>query len=328
MLEIDPSWHFRLNLALACLLTALIHTIFLVSLVKKLRNGRNDDGDEDILKAYKYMAFSIFWSMILFGIVYAIVPIYYDIVDGDVHELWFLCLEGLGIVFIIFASILEYILLIYRLYQTFEQSIYEIKRYIIYIHGFIILMTLIPICFALIYNSLLLYMVFYVVLILAFIHLIYAFNHRLYLLALNQRMTIIEAKLSLTERQIFLLTSMRKHTILGCVKIFLILAMISNLAVAYNCIQRERKNLANDDNINQFSKQFWLVNIIHLWIGAICIDGTSFCVYLGFTVNQDLYRCLCKLCDNKCNQTCIECTEKKLNAKPKTSNSYILMTTN
>ena len=135
-----------------------------------------------------------------------------------------------------------------------------------------------------------------------YVHLLYTFNHNLFLLVVSQRRTIVcgdnTGSIELNMKQIRLLSTIRKHTILG---FFLICGSLCYAFLAGIHIWVET---TQGFNISIFIVR-WILFHIFLISGPLSI-------YLGFKQNKDLYGKCCILCDRKCEHICIKLAEKRL----------------
>ena len=257
---------------------------------------------------HKYFKYSTIITFI-FSTMYYTTGIVHNLVSG---EYIFSTILILSLVMMIYSI---YTILLQRLYYTFEESVYEIKTRQLSIHIINIVITLslfVASTFidvvAEAYNitiykhtNKVLLVIWVLLLIMGYIHLLYTFNHNLFLLVLSQRQTIFckqSAKtVKLSMRQIIMLSTIRKHTILGC---FMIISNLGFLICTSAGIPI--KETTSDISL-VFQK---------LTLNIFIISG-PLAIYMGFTQNEDLYGFCCKLCDKTCKNICRRLAEHKLN---------------
>ena len=231
-----------------------------------------------------------------------------------IHQKWniitlkqsyIISLTGIGAMFMTASSI--YAILLLRLYHVFHESIYQIPTRQLLIHTINIAISMICVVTSssfFYYSDMRLYVfifgiVWIILLTLGYIHLLYAFHHNLFLLVLSQRKSIpnqekTQSMIELNVRQIKVLLTIRKHSILGCFIIF------GNFCAVVHGVAAFR---VKDNPFIFISRVFWSVFV---FIGPLGI-------YLGFPQNKALYRRCCYLCDIKCENICILLAENKLN---------------
>lgn len=140
-------------------------------------------------------------------------------------------------------------------------------------------------------------------------HLLYIFNHNLFLLVLSQRQTIInEQDIELNHRQIHLLSTIRKHTILAGL---IIMSEVLYLIISIS-------------GIISYSGHYiwWYLHGICL---LIFVNAPAISIYLGFSANQGIYRKLCGVCDDKCKAFCLRLTARRLNKQGIVIDDYVSM---
>lgn len=202
-----------------------------------------------------------------------------------------------------------YFILVLRVYYTFQNSIYEFERYKIYVHAancaVMVILNIILLIFVQSISGYYIFVLWIILLTIGYVHLLYVFNHNLFLLVLTQRQTIVNNKQELNERQIKLLTTIRKHTILGSYIVFvnvmfgLFIIMISSIA---------------QNKVNEVGFVLIYFGFVICWFSFLLVG--PLCIYLGYGQNQELYMKCCRLCDNKCKNICIEFAERKINQPP------------
>ena len=199
-----------------------------------------------------------------------------------------------------------YVVLLLRLHNTFQSSNYRITSRRLCLHAvsiimsFLLLFILVPVLGAISYAFVILVCGLWIVLLtIGYIHLLYIFNHNLFLLVLSQRQITMHRmhrkSVELDVKQIILLSTIRKHTILGTFMIS------SNLWFAIYLLALP---LFRDTDIASILS----VLLLHMFI----MTG-PLCIYLGFIRNKNVYGRCCSICDKKCEHICIACAEKKLN---------------
>ena len=196
-----------------------------------------------------------------------------------------------------------------RLYQTFKDTIYEIKRGILWCHGINIIYVAIGALFfpyvLLSDNTPNIEKVIFIIIILVPFSLglgllIYFFNYKLFHLVLLQRQTLTNSndEQDLNKRQLKMLKTIRKHTILG---FFIVLAQLI-LAFTGVLIYGVSGAKSGDKTI-----LYWIITDI-----AIIMETTS--LFVGFTDNNQRYLCLCKYCDKWCTDICINIASNAMKA--------------
>ncbi len=296
----QSDWVF---MSLATVPLTLQITLF-ISLLKAFYCNK----DQTFNNAYKCSTIGIFIFSIMLNAIAMIIAIMYGMSEEQNPTKLLYILHIVGWISIFGASILTYLFLLFRVYFTFKESMYEIKKCTIYLHSTnIASMSLLLVSFLGTYTEwfdFILFSLWLTSLSIGYTHLLYLFNHNLFLLVLSQRQTIIndEKNIELNQRQINLLCTIRKHTILG---FFMVLSSLTYLA-------------ANGPSINSLDKinsAPWIkdgVMYLVASINFISLNTSPFLVYLGFNMNRKLYSKLCSFCDKKCKNICIRLTEKNL----------------
>ena len=113
-------------------------------------------------------------------------------------------------------------------------------------------------------------------------------------------------KQKLNERQRSMLSTIRKHGILGSFMILCnLLCFVTNILFAIADTTREW-------NYTMKLVLYYYVDVMSLYIFS---SAGPLCIYLGFQQNRDLYWKCCGLCDRKWENICIGMAEKRLNEK-------------
>ena len=238
----------------------------------------------------------------------------YRIYGEDQSAIW-LPLFISFFVFIAMSWILFYIFMLLRLRTTFDGTEYQVKSKVFRAH--IVVIVLIPIIGAVcvfldildsndsIYFGIAAFLT--IIYGIACLHLVYLFNSKLFHLTIQIRQSQSEisrqnsrergndqqaqiAGIKMCKRQLNMLRTIRKQTLLGCT-IVLMLTMSAILIVVYAIWQ-------------------WII----VWFIGWCFTmniGSS-CIYLGFDVNQSKYDCICKGCDFCCMVICNNMVEKNV----------------
>lgn len=216
---------------------------------------------------------------------------------------------AIRVLFLHVCAYIVYIILLSRVYYSFKGSVHEVRKCVLYLHGFnLIIMIILNVCRQILlyterisYDTFLLTGIAWKSLILVgYTHLLYMFNYKLFLLVLSKRKTITMSnnQMELSGHQLNILTIIRKHTILGSFMMFSgILTIVITILV----------NFATTE-----SQAFLFRNLLGICI-LIFVDTSPVCLFLGFQHNRDLYRRLCSCCDRKCKNKCDTMAEKRLN---------------
>ena len=211
----------------------------------------------------------------------------------------------LCVIFLSFSFLSFYGLMVLRLHHIFRGTAYQISQKIIFWHLIInalsLMLSYVSIYFFLYHLEASVHFIFFGVMLAVFccglLHLIWLFNSKLFQLTL----TMNDAHCSLNERQLAMLKTLRKHTLLGSLLVFAVLGDICIVIVFV---------LSN--------------NAIVWWIGwCISFSSGSLCVFLGFTANQTRYDRICWFCDNGCDVLCQYIVQKNMK---KNEQKYELMT--
>eukprot|EP01084_Bolivina_argentea_P088270 159388_1 len=201
--------------------------------------------------------------------------------------------------FIAISFLLFYAFMLLKLHFIFEGSIFKVKPQTIKFHIFILISITIT-GFSAIVLKMMDYDKYYYRLLqvllaiccVSLFHLIYLFNSKLFRLTLSQRRTISTpgSIASLSERQIALLQTITKQVLLGCIMISMLIVLIF-VVLTYS-----------------------LTHTFILWFFGWCttMNIGTLCVYLGFSVNQHIYKCICKPCHFYCGKLCNKIAEHNL----------------
>ena len=95
----------------------------------------------------------------------------------------------------------------------------------------------------------------------------------------------ISVTTSFTDRQLVLLQTIIKHTVLGVIMILMIIIFIIITFIS--------AGIGGDNG-----------EIIFWWFQVICTCTVSFCVYMSFRMNHKYYQVFCSFCDSKFSNFC------------------------
>ena len=282
----------------------LFQFLFITSLIYSFYCSSKHNGSK--FKSIKYTSLGTFICIGLAFTIWIIEEILfrkYGQTGSDIWLPWFISFfTFIGISFFLF-----YILMLLRLHFTFQDTDFQINNITVKFHGVLIflIMTFGPICvFIKInnYNDWIYYglvMILLIICSVSSLHLIYLFNKKLFDLTISVRQSLImvdpynseqKGELVLNERQLRMLKTIRKQTLLGC----MVVGMIIMSVMIIGC--------------------YALFRIYAIWwIGWMFTWNTgTLCVFLGFTVNQSRYNCICILCDFLCKKLCERMVEKRI----------------
>eukprot|EP01084_Bolivina_argentea_P069488 126428_1 len=194
---------------------------------------------------------------------------------------------------------LLYWFMIQRVKDTFKDTIYEMSKikFIMHTVNFVIIAILWIFWPAVVskHVSIVIQDIYIVYIYIAYAcgctHLIYIFNQNLFSLVMLQKQT----GNSLNVQQLKLLTTIRKHTILG---VMLVLMELVYLAIT----------LINN-TLTRSSLEVYIATTV---IASICTFVSSLCLYLGFNVHQKWYNWFCKYCDTACSILCINAAKSRM----------------
>lgn len=325
-----------INLFIVLILTIIFQSFLFLSLIKKLRCNKARKKNKKKTK-YQCLVFGVFSSFIIWAITLLVALISLWIATNDLiisQENINGSFTHIMFVFsdcsILIATLFGYLSNIYRLYETFNGTLFAPKLSTIYLHVMIALFS--PTLIAMVYtphldsyNDYIVALILDIIMLFGAIHLIYLFNYKLYQLVLHQKTSLNlnniglnqNADIELNERQLNTLKTLRKHTLLCTITILLVAMAIFVIIIGNEYIFHELSDSEND------SSTLWIYFSICAWVLVICINGIVLCIWFGFTVNGIYYKFFCNGCDACCQRLCIKCTTKKIN-KPQ-QNEYILM---
>lgn len=315
-----------INWIITTTFTFIFKSALMISLIRKLRCNKDLDSNRHKRSKYEWIVFGIFANDIMNQISFTV---FLSIITSKSvfaneqeirNDIPAFIAQTISSVFFVFTSCLTYLSLVYRIYETFDDTIYQINTLVIYIH--IILVMICPILLILnlsipSLNEYIMYMIYYFVFLFGATHLIYLFNRKLFLLVLQQRMTIVTEDIELSDMQLNMLVTLRKHTLLGCLMILFTLSLLLNGIMAKEFILKHLEH-------NGGSPGAWKWFIVSFWCWTICSNSITLCIYLGFTVNKKWYHCICIIGDRICERLCIQCTKAMIN-KSEDKSFYVLM---
>lgn len=277
------------------ILSILLQIPLFISLLKQFYCNKQ----QEIERSYKWSVICIF----IFSIICSITGIKTAIflIPDTIHLTAISINEWISFIAISAESLFIYSFLLFRIYYTFKQSIYEMQRFIIYLHTINIALIFLSLILTIFSGYALLLWI--ILLTIGYIHLLYLFNDNLFVLMLSQKDTMLnEYKTSeLSERQINILSTIRKHTILG---VFIVVSNLLLIGVYLLLFVIPMMTLTDT--------MTYVVLCIVNFIAYIFITVAPLCIYLGFQKNQKLYLKICGVCDGKCKDLCIRFTERKL----------------
>ena len=281
----------------------VIQTCIFISLLKQLYC----DGKHSRLPhRVKCTAMTAFISSIIFTTIHPVhaINLYVTPIQWFEHDEVEFAVQSILTGSIVTAVYSIYIILLCRLYYAFQASIYQMTKCQLIMHGINITISSISIVFARIFASgYLIYPFFLLWIILltaGFVQLLYKFNHDLYILVLSQREPHMSSSGQSAEsnklevEQPRLLSTIRKHTILGCFMIFGYLLFIFVVVLS---------PVINELHTNVLGFIVAVGLYMFVMIGPLCI-------YLGFQQNRKLYRKCCGCCDRKCENLCRKLTQR------------------
>ena len=317
MATTDVYIAMRITVPAVCF--TLIEIPLFISLLNQLYRGEG----QMVQIQFKCSATITFIFSTLFGIIDIVsqimvwlVPLEFNITLNGV-QIYYIYVTRVTLMLLTIYSI--YTILLLRLYHTFQESIYQISTRQLYMHVINVSITIITFIMsfypftphkALIKEILVIWVI---LLTMGYIHLLYTFNRNLFLLVLSQRKSVVMSSkqntdhddtkiepVELNERQINMLSTIRKHTILGSFMVFSNLCFASFLIFFYESVF-----------VNPIASFFFMV-IVHIFV----ITG-PLCIYMGFEKNKDFYHKCCNLFDKTCTNICVTLAEKRLNQQTK-----------
>lgn len=231
-----------------------------------------------------------------------------------------------------------YIFMFSRLYATFEDSDFKVTKKTIYIHITVAIFSLlsswtlialakVQFCHAEVLDTL--YGLSSIPGFIAQIYLVFSFNHRLFKMALQVKTSVafsprceptetddksqteiqMENNGTLNEKQIFVLTVVRKHTILGVIMLLTMFIILIDYLIAVNIYATSENH---DHPLIQYPHYLIfgtyldatcymvIFDIIHV----LCLCIVSLSIYLGFSTNKSYYQKLCNSFDLQCKELC------------------------
>ena len=285
-------------------------------LIKKLFFGRRRKIKLSDLsfdeKAVQFTAITVCFFFALSGFTIATVYIYKLRTDMSVYAMDDQNVLLLRFVFTSFNTLAfdsMYFFLICKVYSAFKGSAYAIKKCVIAIHSAICLTATLTVMvsFAMAifnYDKYALKLPVALCLLLpfsAFFHLFYTFNHGLFHIVLQQRQ-----QQSLKHDRI--MAAARKHTIIGISVMLMGFLGFATYIIALVIEGGDYFLLSVYPN----SKAYKIVFDIMI---VPALNLTSFVLFLGFAVNQALYKGLCNLCDATIASLCETLVQSQLNKK-------------
>ena len=203
-----------------------------------------------------------------------------------------------------------YIIMVFRLFYVFKDSMYEMTKISIYFHIAILILVAISFVTAITVYELRLYFIFYIFLSIAiflfaigFGHLVYSFNYRLFLHILSRRTSHLQHQQqrpalqyttsivdTFSVHQMKLYGTIVRHTLLGTITIGMIalFVVVNSLLIFIHLVDSDTAEI-----------MFW-------WSQCFCLNVITLCIYFGFNFNSERYEKCCKQCDNGCSAIC-EC---------------------
>lgn len=228
-------------------------------------------------------------------------------------------LNTIAVVSLSISTYFVYAVLLLRVHYTFQDSIYRIKTWKLYLHGLNAIISMISVTVVIISTATIVHMSLYssilnivwiISLTVGYTHLLYTFNHNLFSLVLEQRQSIFAAKdesgetrTDLNQRQRNMLSTVRKHTILGSCMIS------SNLLCTMTTVIYVSLMIPFESNL---TVALITTSIYCIPLYMFGVAGPA-CIYLGFKQNKNLYKRFCKICDRKCERICIGLAERRMN---------------
>lgn len=224
------------------------------------------------------------------------------------------------------AIISLYILTLSRLYYSFADSTYRIKKSIIYMHicnMFLLELTWISTSildyFQLFPLNTIAAVTSVIVFLSGYCHIVYIFNRNLFQLVLVQRSTIIQLQgdnndkiIELNTRQKCVLKAVVKQTVLTCWLCLIMSVYVLSFIITV-IIDPNQKH----DGILIFQR----------WTIAIMINGVAITLSLTFSFTQDLYERICIKCDSKCDKICQHKASRRIMKQMELSLGDIIMST-
>eukprot|EP01084_Bolivina_argentea_P081364 147342_1 len=239
-------------------------------------------------------------------------------------NIWRICYIIFAL-FVCLATLTLYLLLIFRLKLSFQNSALEISNIIIYTYYSILTIAFIIcisglICFSIQAYTMFICTISIGILLMLFtdIHIAYLFNHNLFKLVSSQRQSIytshdrspsdnipdspssvnsVNSKVQLSERQLTMIKVITKHTLTQTIGIiaFTVAIIISGFVTVLT--------------INQ---QFEYGLIAFLWTIGIALIVTTYSIFVSFKSMENWYFKSCSKCDSLMHNCCIKLAENKI----------------
>lgn len=324
------SFTFSIFMSLGLIILFIsFQCILLISLSRKLFYGINANRLSKLAvsqKAVHISAIACYCFFVLAGLCLMILRVH-DIYIQDITNYFsniFMITHLLYMIFMGTGWNCAYIFMFTRLYATFEDTKFKVTKKAIYTHIFIAIYSLLAgwICIILAKLKLCPAAIIDTIFILskipglfAQLHLIFQFNYRLFKMAVQSQN---EPSLSptddinvrqLSEKQIFMLSVVRKHTILGVTLLFTLLICMLDYLLAVN-VYAASPNYTDSRIVYPHymvlstyldtTSYMSLFDIIHVF----CVNMVTFIIYLGFSVNKSYYLYLCNSIDLICKDLC------------------------
>ena len=329
-------------------ITVILGLLLLISttcyLSKSSSSSSKHDGKQVVLPSIKRLSISYFVCYI-FAFLFLICELCLklstsneDVLDDQEDILW-----GIAFFFGGCGNLVYYILLIIRLYFTFQDTIYQTNKYLFYCYIVgIILFVVFGFCYissVLSESNEILRVIFLFIAgsinILIRLSLIATFSYKLCLLIAQTNATSIIPTTSSSSsprhsssttrtsnissfdnndsssyQQFDLFKTMTKQLLLGIIAIST--NTIAVILVGIERLIRNQQNLKQDFGTMTFIIIILLV--ISIWIEMIC-------AYLGFNFNENLYYKICGKCHNECCMTITDRSVTKMSSKIQERNS-------
>eukprot|EP01084_Bolivina_argentea_P107372 191972_1 len=287
------------DLAVVSVISSSIVVIFQIIFISSLINSfYHDEHINSKMKRIAYVALSTFTCLGIAFICWIIDECLYRLHPNPNSWVPF---YWLFFVFLLISFLFFYAFMLLRLYYIFDGTIFQINPITKWLHIIMNIQITIGGIIAIIFNAIGYNSIYYILAIILLIifcvslfHLVYLFNVKLFKLTILTRQTIVSNKsneeLNLNERQLSLLATMRKHTLLGSTMVAIVVFDVL-IVVIYNITS---------------NYMIWTIG----WSLTMTIG--SLCIYLGFIANKSAYIFVCGQCDVCCRILCIKITERKI----------------
>jgi len=225
---------------------------------------------------------------------------------------WFLDEDEMASVLIEVHSVMTsllvtslYAFMAFRVHQTFCETIYRVPDCIFFVHGVNIAFVSVGTFFfaTILLNDELpswIKIAFIVLILVPFVvglaHLIYMFNARLFaLFILKLKVTDSASTDPLSASQRRLLSTVRKHTVLGSLIVIAQVVTMVHAVLLYGVIDL-----------------YSVTGYVSYWIICnLCIVIETVSLFAGFADNGRVYRRFCRCCDRGCDRICIDCVTER-----------------